>query len=117
MGIDFLDVGLRIEKHFKIQVRQADWESLARDKRPPDITVGDLFDLVESRLICRKCEYDLRGHPNTGICPECGSEFAFNDRTRQIDWEAFRQLLAESLDLEPDEISRESLLIRDLGMS
>jgi len=69
MGIDFLDMSFRIEMHLKIQVRQADWESLTGNTPRPDVTVGAVFDLIGARRICRKREHDLRGHPNTAICP------------------------------------------------
>ena len=115
MGLDFLDVGLRIEEQFGVRV---DWQLVkVRDRKHPDITAGDLLDCVEAARLCVKCEYDLRGHPDTGICPECGSAFVFGNRDRQSDWEALRQLLSEALNIKPSEITPESRLIRDLGMT
>ena len=63
MGLDFIDVGLRVEKHFGTKLRADDWRSLVGDGRPPDIAVGALFDFIQSKRICRSCRNDLRGHP------------------------------------------------------
>jgi acyl carrier protein len=117
MGIDLLDITFRIEKQFKIRLQQADWESLARDGRHWDVTAGDLLDLIHSRRACRECGHDLRGLRDDGICPACESRFDFKDHIRQADWEALRQLLSDALNIEPEEIMRESRLLADLGMS
>lgn len=117
MGIDLLEINLRIEEQFKVKMQQADWQSITRGQSRPDVTIGDLYDFIVSWRVCRTCAYDLRGHPDAGICPECGVAFMFSDQTRQADWESLRQLLSEVLGTEPDKITRDSRLIQDLGMT
>lgn len=114
MGIDLLDVTLRIEKEFNLKVSNDDWSSLVRDRQRPDITAGDLLDLIRCR--CRPCGYDLRGHTDQGRCPECGVTFDFSAATLRSDWEVLRNLLANVMKIEIGKIQKESLLVRDLGM-
>ena len=47
MGVDFLDIGFRIEREFCVSVSKDDWTSLVRDN---DITVGDLYGLILQKL-------------------------------------------------------------------
>ncbi len=47
VGVDFLDIGFRIEREFCVSVSKDDWTSLVRDN---DITVGDLYGLILQKL-------------------------------------------------------------------
>jgi acyl carrier protein len=117
MGLDFLDVTFRIEKNFNLRISNEDWTALATGRRPPDVTAGELFELIRRRRNCRSCEYDLRGHADAGVCPECGRGFNVEAVTDDTQWEILRRLLAEAMGVERDNIRRETLLVRDLGMT
>lgn len=58
MGLDVLDVTFRIEKAFQIELRQEDLQGLVRDG---DITVGDLYQLILTKMHLRDVgRYDIR---------------------------------------------------------
>lgn len=42
--------------------------------------------LLSGARICPKCGYDLRGHQDCGICPECGQ--TFDPVSLHKDWHA-----------------------------
>jgi len=118
MGIDLLDIMFRIEKRFQVQVHPEDWMSMVRDPQSFDVTVGDLFKFIQSRRrLCRECEYDLRGHPSQSTCPECGFAFDFHGCSQQDDWTELVGLLASALNVEPNGITTDSWLVKDLGMT
>jgi hypothetical protein len=50
MGLDLLDIQFRIEKEFDIAMSSEDFMSLVRDR---DITVGDLYSLLLTKLHLR----------------------------------------------------------------
>ncbi len=46
MGIDLLDLAFRLERQFAVRVSPEQFSKLAMRNDPPDIRVGDLFDLL-----------------------------------------------------------------------
>jgi acyl carrier protein len=50
MGLDILDVTFRIEREFGVSLSQEDLEELARDR---DVQVGDLYDLILTKMHLR----------------------------------------------------------------
>ncbi len=118
MGIDVLEIGFRIDKEFGVQLTGEVLKQLAVQPgtRRSDIRVGDLLHWIheESRRRPRcGCGYDLRGHPSAGTCPECGRPF--NAEDEEAHWSRLRAILSEVLRVEPNDVRRQSLLIRDLG--
>jgi acyl carrier protein len=58
MGLDVMDIAYRVEKTFKIDLSHDDFLGLVRDK---DIAVGDLYDLVLTRMHLRDAaRHDIR---------------------------------------------------------
>ena len=43
MGVDLLDVGFRLDRHFGVRLSRAQIAKLAIRRQRPDILVGDLF--------------------------------------------------------------------------
>ena len=50
MGIDLLDLAFRLERLFGVKVSPDQFSKLAMRNDPPDIRVGDLFDLLLTRF-------------------------------------------------------------------
>lgn len=113
MGIDFLDMTFRIEAEFHRKVDWSDLDKIARRRQPPDIAAGELLQFVGP--MCLGCGYDLRGHPDRGTCPECGTKF---EDALEVTWQKLHDILARVANKRtPVGITPETLLIRDLGMT
>lgn len=112
MGLDYLDLIFRVEKEFKVRISQADLEEMGRVQ--PDVPASAVLELLVTRPTCPSCGYSLRGHGVAGMCPECGGSFVFDSEET---WERLRRILAAVTRLDPVKISRESLLVRDLGFT
>lgn len=116
MGIDLLDIMFRVERRWGIRISNDDLtQAGSRPEQKWDITCHDLMQLILARTRrCARCRYDLRGHAGPGRCPECGNAFMCPASEDEC-WRDLRQILAESLRVEPEDIQPDSLLIRDLG--
>jgi len=117
LGIDLLDINFRVERRFKVTVSQEDWESLLTAAHPRDILAGDLFDLIHGRRTCRYCARDLHRYGPEGICPECRTPYRFDAEGADREWTLLREILADALNVKAEDISKSSLLIKDLGMT
>ena len=116
MGIDLLDIAFRIQKNIGARIETEDWFRLAAESGSPrDIRAGQLLELILAQPACRKCRYDLRGMSSKSLCPECGTPFDYSD-VDQL-WENLRAAIADALSVKKDQITRDSLLIKDLGMT
>lgn len=96
MGVDLLDVLFRLERVFGVRIARADFLKLFHRHRPPDATVGELFDLVASHA------------RHAGVADE--------ELDAAFFWPRFRQVLADALGLDPDEIAKDRWFFRDLGV-
>lgn len=115
MGLDFLDLIFRVEKEFKVRITQVDLEKMVQAGGvKPDVRISDLLELLVTRPTCPSCDYSLRGHVAAGVCPECGSDF---DLDPEHTWERLQRILAAVARVDPVRITRESLLVRDLGFT
>jgi hypothetical protein len=121
MGIDDLDIMLRVENAAGVVMAQDDWNQLRAQCKTNDATVGELHDILVSKGrptgcdACVVCDYSLSGHITTtrGRCPECGTEF---DMTC-ITFDELRHILVKAIGVEPKLVTREAFLIRDLRMN
>ena len=119
MGLDLVEMAFRLERRFNITIRgEALRPAMTADQRGRlDMTAGELlaFVAVPPREIrcCSECQYSLRGHADIGRCPECGRPFDYTSADGA--WEDVRQILSEVSGKKPDDIRRNSWLIRDLG--
>ena len=116
MGIDVLDITFRIEKQIGLRISGEDWNRLiAENDGSRDVRAGQLLELALERRACRKCRCGLLGYPESGACPECGTRFDYSE-TEQL-WEELRIVLSEALRVKREKITRDSQLIKDLGMT
>jgi hypothetical protein len=131
MGIDFLDMNFRIEKRFGVFPSMEAWkEVIARSGRKRDLTAGEVCNVVEQFLRQQgrlrtdvdqndpglphgpfMLQYEPRHLPGSG------------DRRKKYDWRendvwpAVQTVISETLHIPIEQIARDSLLVRDLGMS
>lgn len=118
MGLDLLDITLRIERQLGVSLKGLDWSGHVERRNSPDIAVSELVDVVMRYGRCRRCLYDLRGHGGIsagGVCPECGTTFGRVDEPAVV--EAVQSAVVGALDVKPDQVNLDALLIRDLGMT
>ena len=116
MGIDFLEISLLVEEQLHCKIDIDALSHAFRSRNPPDLTVGELYGHVCAQPArCGQCDYDLRAHGTRGRCPECGSSFDVRDR--EATWEQLRRILSEVLGVEEANVRKESLLVKDLGMT
>lgn len=90
LSLDLADVVFRLEKQFQGMVPWKLFEKHVDQNEPPDITVGELFDLT-----CR--------------CVRLAGEEIPADA-----WDRVRQCVSESLAIAPVVVTKESWLVRDL---
>lgn len=97
MGIDILDIRFRLEKRFDVAlIRQqfdTDLSELWYSHQPPDITAGEMYELVLQELKRQNREVPAES------------------------WELFCSCVSESLGLAVHEIQREEWMGAELGMS
>lgn len=110
MGLEYLDLSLRIERQFRVHMKQRDWESLVRAGPRPDVRACDILDFIVAHPACRLCGYSLRGYGSRGVCPECSRPFSLDEAET---WRTLRALLAEVVGAQ--KVDRGTLLGRDLG--
>ncbi len=118
MELDLYDVVMSMRRYTGVRLRKRvvleEFDRWA-DAGKQDISVAELCELIrriqgrEPR--CARCRYDLRGHPPSGICPECGSQF-----TDQVRWQDVATLLHEWGGCEVARVRPESLFVKDLGL-
>lgn len=97
MGLDLLDLVFRLERTFGLKIQRKDLERLARQNDPPDLLVGQLFDLVRGQT------------PRGGVLDHEVDAEAF--------WPLFQQQVVDALGIDPDEVTKDKRLFRDLGAS
>ncbi len=90
-SLDWLDLVFRVKHEFAVCLKREDFDKPARG--PCDISVGEVYD-----VICRRLQM-------TGVSGTFGS------------WNRFRRVVAESLNVSPLKIRRNSRLYGDLEMT
>lgn len=105
MGLDLLDIQFRVERVFGVELSAEEFTGLVRDR---DITVGDLYSLLLTKLRLRDvARYDLRLNyrlweemrgvvqsvtavPQEQIELKTPLEALFPSETRRANWDAMR---------------------------
>jgi hypothetical protein len=130
MGIDFLDIAIRLEKRFNIKLPRGWTNDFPARRFPNDITSGDLAamvlkllppdspfrgkdDPIDQDMACIVCEYNLRGLSRLGRCPECGTPIEIEKHV----WAGVCEVLVDVLGIEKEKINRDSRVFPDLGAS
>jgi hypothetical protein len=91
--MDFLDFMFRIEKRFGIKIERGDLRMLEKDRRPFDVTAGELYEWV-----VKVCE-------TRGV------------KAPHSSWNGVRLELAKVVGKSPWIIHRETWVFRELGFS
>jgi hypothetical protein len=95
MGIDLLDLAFRLERRFGVKVTREQMTKLAMQNEPPDITVGDLFELIRDQI------------PQSGVLDlEIDAELL---------WPLFQQQICDALGVNLEDVTKDKGLIHDLG--
>jgi hypothetical protein len=91
MGIDLLDLAFRLERQLGVRVSPDQFSNLAIRNDPPDIRVGDLFDLL------------CGGVPESGVL----------DLELDADtlWPIYQRAISDALGVDPDEVTKDKGLI------
>ncbi len=133
MGMDFLDLTLRVEDKHGLALARFDEQpsELAEEYRRAgemrdrsllgipirrwDIRVGKLYAFLQPQFRpgCRKCQRILESPTNPAWCPECGRRIAWSE----LAWESFQEALAETVGKKVEEIQHDTWLMGDLGFS
>jgi hypothetical protein len=95
MGLDLMDVSFRIERRLGVRVTREDWQKLWETHEPPEVFVGELFDLVRGR-----------GAAASVLDREVDGDFL---------WPMFQKALSDGLGVDLDEVTKDKGLFRDLG--
>jgi acyl carrier protein len=99
MGIDILDLIFRLERTFGVKIPRSEFALLALKNEPIDLVAGDLFEYVR-----RKARLS-------------GVRLLDDETDSHLMWPLFQKAVSDALGVEPGEVTKESWLIRDLGMS
>ena len=97
MGIDFLDIIIRVEKRFRVRLDPREFEPHARDRKPCDMTVAELTRELERALEKRRA--------------------ASPEASKGPIREPMRRIIAEALGIKVGAVRPEAWLIKDLGMT
>jgi hypothetical protein len=95
MGIDLLDVAFRLERRFGVKVSGEQLTKLAMRNEPPDIKVGDLFDLIRAKV------------PQAGVFDL--------DIDADLLWLLFQRELSDALGVDLCELTKDKGFVHDLG--
>jgi hypothetical protein len=95
MGINLLDLAFQLERQFGVRVGGDQLSKLAMRNDPPDIRVGDLFDLLRSDV------------PRFGVL----------DLELDADtlWPTYQRAVSDALGVDLEEVTKDKGLIHDLG--
>jgi predicted RNA-binding Zn-ribbon protein involved in translation (DUF1610 family) len=129
MGIDFLDIHFRLEKKLNRKIPR-ELYGASEKRKPFDISAGELAEALMKLLPpniaatnargeilegnkCLACGQNIRSLKLENYCPQCGTAIEMKSQV----WACVRQVLVDALGVKASKISRDSLLIRDLGAS
>jgi hypothetical protein len=110
MGLDLLDLSIRINQRFGMNIavqdifQIADWPAPDPDGRPFDVTVGQLYEFLLARL-------EIVDEAESRSCAQT------NGRTwtpREV-WDELEEILVECLCVIPDDLRPGARLVADLG--
>ncbi len=95
MGWCLIDLAFRLERRVGVRIRQEQIDWLAGKHAPPDIRVGELFDLI-------------RGQP-----PQLG---VFDqDQDADVLWRLFQREVSDGLDTDEEEVTKDKWFVKELG--
>jgi len=96
MGLELLDLIWSLERRFGVKLwRDQISINLFRKHDPPDLKVGDLFELI------------LAQAPQAGVLDV--------ELDAEDFWPMFRREVSEALGIDEEEVTKETYLYRDLG--
>jgi len=120
MGMDFLDIALRVERQRGVNLKFNELlDDVLRPRTPggkTDCSAGELLAAINAaNPCCLRCDYDLHGHGESGICPECAHPFAW--QRRELTWPELQKILADVAGCRLARVQPETLLLRDLRLT
>ena len=96
MSLELFDLILRFERVFGVKIRREQITKMVYRNDPPDITVGEMFDLVSKKAF-------LAG--------------SFDEEMdKGVIWPIFQKEVSDALGVEPHEVTKEKWLAHELGM-
>jgi acyl carrier protein len=110
MGLDLLDLSIRINQRFGMNIavqdifQIADWPAPDPDGRPFDVTVGQLYEFLRARL-----EIVDEGESRSGGIT--GSRIWMPHEV----WDELEEILVECLYVDREDVRPEARLVADLG--
>ena len=97
MGLDLFDLMFRLERRFGVRISLAQFKKMAGRRGIHDIEIGDLYELVRAQV------------PSTSVLDlETDGEDI---------WLIFQREISQALGVDEDEVTKDKLLNRDLGMN
>ena len=115
MGLALVELTISLEQRFGVRLEPEDWERAAPGREPFDVTAGEVCRMVEGkrrlirRVLQRQADDRLVLHYQpAGIDSTDDTEDA---------WPGVRDDIAEAVGVKAEQVTRESWLVRDLGLS
>jgi hypothetical protein len=115
MGLELIVLTFSLEKRFAIHLELGDWERLSTGRQKFDVTAGEVCAMVEAkrRLIRRVLQRQPGGRLVLHYQP---AGISSADDTEDP-WPGVRDDIAEVVGVKPEQVTRRSWLVRDLGFS
>ena len=115
MGLELVELTMTLEMRFGIHLEPEDWERAAAGRQPFDVTAGEVCRIVEvkRRLIRRVLQRQADGRMVLHYQPP---GIDSTDDTEDA-WPGVRDDIAEVVGAKPEQVGRDSWLVRDLGLS
>ena len=115
MGLELVELTISLEQRFGIRLEPEDWERAAAGRQPFDVTAGEVCRMVEVKR--RLIRHVLRRQPDGRLVLHYQPPGNKSADDAEDAWLGVRDDIAEVVGAKPEQVTRDSWLVRDLGLS
>ena len=95
MGWCLIDLAFRLERRFGVQIRREQLSAMAAQHDPPDISVGELFEVVREHAI-RPGVFD-------------------REHDARMLWPLYQREVSAGLGIDEEDVTKDKRFIQELG--
>ncbi len=95
MGWDLIDLAFRLERRFGVRISRAQLSAMAARHHPPDISVGELFEVVREHAV-RPGVFD-------------------REHDAEMLWPLYQREISDGLGIDVKDVTKDKWFIQELG--